>query len=48
MAHAVNADVLRWFAKRGAIRDRDLRLDKKLIALRAMDSLTEAAILGAE
>lgn len=48
MALAVNADVLRWFAKRGAIRDRDLRLDKKLVALRAIDSLTEAAVLGVE
>jgi Phosphotransferase enzyme family len=46
LADRLNPESLRWFAKRHILRDRGLRLGKKLDALSALDQLTADAVLG--
>ncbi len=43
---AVNPDLLRWFAKRHVLRDRGLRLGKKLEKIQFIDSMGPEATLG--
>lgn len=43
---AVNPDVLRWFAKRHVLRDRGLRLGKKLAKIQSIDSMGPDATMG--
>jgi hypothetical protein len=42
----VNSDLLRWFAKRHVLRDRVLRLGKKLAKIQLIDSMGPEAVLG--
>jgi hypothetical protein len=46
-ASAVNPEVLRWFAKRHVLRDRGMRLGQKLSAIRNLDGMSGAALIGA-
>jgi thiamine kinase-like enzyme len=43
---AANPDLLRWFAKRHVLRDRGLRLGKKLAKIKVIDSMGPEAVLG--
>ena len=46
-ASAVNPDVWCWFAKRHVLRDRGMRLGHKLSAIRTMEGMAGAALMGA-
>jgi Phosphotransferase enzyme family len=43
---SVNPDLLRWFAKRHILRDRSLRLSKKLAKIQSIDRMGPEVILG--
>jgi hypothetical protein len=43
---ALDPDLLRWFAKRHVLRDRSLRLDKKLTKIQAIDNMGPKTLLG--
>jgi hypothetical protein len=42
----IKLEAICWFAKRNVLRDRELRLDKKLHAISVIDSMTRADLLG--
>jgi fructosamine-3-kinase len=43
---AVNPEVLRWFAKRHVLRDRGLRLGKKLEKIKSIESMEPEVVMG--